>query len=253
MSWKDQIEHVENKLLSTIALIKRLKKFVPPSQYLKIYHSLFESHLTYGISCWGGSYKSKLQKIFCIQKRCVRILFGETYSFDHPEYYYSCARTKTYTEHMAKKDFTLEHTKPLFVKHGLLSIHNLYILRSLIELLKIVKLHSPISLHSFFKYVSLNSSFRLHLPIIRLEISKRNYTYNAIKLWNICIGKILDPPILSAKPFSIGFQYIISGNTVNSDLTISVGLFKKRLTNLLVATQKEGNPSEWEISNTLMI
>ena len=80
LSWNDQIEHVENKLLSTIALIKRIKKCIPPSQYMKIYHSLFESHLTYGISCWGGSYKSKLQKIFCLQKRCIRILFGRTYS-----------------------------------------------------------------------------------------------------------------------------------------------------------------------------
>ena len=26
LSWNDQIEHVENKLLSTIALIKRIKK-----------------------------------------------------------------------------------------------------------------------------------------------------------------------------------------------------------------------------------
>ena len=93
---------------------------------MKIYHSLFESHLTYGISCWGGSYKSKLQKIFCLQKRCIRILFGRTYSFDHHEFYYSCAHTKTYTEHMAQKDFNLEHTKPLFVKNNLLTIHNLY-------------------------------------------------------------------------------------------------------------------------------
>ena len=144
LSWNDQIEHVENKLLSTIALIKRIKKFIPPSQYMKIYHSLF------GISCWGGSYKSKLQKIFCLQKRCIRILFGRTYSFDHHEFYYSCARTKTYTEHMAQKDFNLEHTKPLFVKNNLLTIHNLYIMRSLNELLKIVKFHSPISLFTFF-------------------------------------------------------------------------------------------------------
>ena len=113
LSWNDQIEHVENKLLSTIALIKRIKKIIPPSQYMKIYHSLFESHLTYGISCWGGSYKSKLQKIFCLQKRCIRILFGRTYSFDHHEFYYSCARTKTYTEHMPRKTFilnTLNHS-----------------------------------------------------------------------------------------------------------------------------------------------
>ena len=75
LSWDYQIEHIENKLLSTIVLIKCIKKFIPRPHYMKIYHS----------------YKSKLQRIFYLQKRCVRILFGEIYSFDHPEYYYTCA------------------------------------------------------------------------------------------------------------------------------------------------------------------
>ena len=67
--------------------------------------------------------------------RCMIILFGRTYSLDRHKFYYSCARTKTYTEHMAQKDFNLEHTKPLFVNNNLLTIHNLYIIRSLNELL----------------------------------------------------------------------------------------------------------------------
>ena len=244
LSWDEQIKHIENKLLSTIVLVKRLKKFVPSSQYMKIYHSLFESHLAYGISCWGGCYKSKLCKIFSIQKRCIRILFGETYSFDHPEYYYSCARTKTYNEHMAPKDFELEHTKPLFIKHNLLTVHNLYILRSLTELLKIIKFHSPISLYQFFNF-SRNSSFRLQEPGIKLQISKRNYVYSAIKSWNLYLSKILNPQILSEKPVSKGSQYIISGNVKNSDMTIPIGLFKKRLCEHLLDIQKEGESLGW--------
>ena len=181
---------------------------------MKIYHSLFESHLTYGISCWGGCYKSKLHKIFGIQKRCIRILFGESYSFDHPEYYYSCARTKTYAEHMAPNDFTLEHTKPLFIKHRLLTMHNLYILRSLTELLKIIKYHSPISIYQFLNF-SRSPSFRLQEPCIKLQISKRNYICSAIKLWNLCFSKIFNPPILSVKPTSKGSQQIISGSVKN--------------------------------------
>ena len=47
LSWNDQIKYVENKLMSTIVLIKRIKKFIPSSHYFKIYHSLFISHLTY--------------------------------------------------------------------------------------------------------------------------------------------------------------------------------------------------------------
>ena len=251
LSWNDQIENLENKLLTTIVLIKRLKKFVPPLQYLKIYHSLFESHLAYGISCWGGSYTSKLNKIFSLQKRCIRILFGETYSFDHPEFYYTCARAKTFTEHMAPKNFALEHTKPLFIKHGLLTVKNLYISRSLVELMKIIKFHSPISMYEFFKFSNHHSKFRLQIPKHKLDISKRNYIHNAIKFWNTCIGKILDSPVLSVKPFTKGSQHIISGNVVNSDMTIPIGLFKKRLNNLLLATQNEGSSSEWGISNSL--
>ena len=127
----------------TIVRIKRVKKIILSSHYLKIYQSLFVSHLTYGISCWGGVYYSKLQKLFNIQKRCIRILFGESYSFDHPEYYATCCRTKTYQEHVALKNYALEHTKPLFNKHSLLTLHNLYASRSLVELIKILKLHSP--------------------------------------------------------------------------------------------------------------
>ena len=153
---------------------------------------------------------------------------------------------------MAQKDFNLEHTKPLFVKNNLLTIHNLYIIRSLNELLKIVKFHSPISLFTFFKFTSRDSLFRLHVPRIKLEISKRNYIYNAIKLWNTCIGKILEPSILSVQPLSVGYQYIISGNTINSDMTIPIGLFKKKLNKLLLEIQKEGSPCEWENFNTMV-
>ena len=66
--WDAQIEHLENKLMSTIVLIKRIKKFIPSSHYLKIYHCLFLSHLTYWTTCWRGAYTSKLQKLFNIQK-----------------------------------------------------------------------------------------------------------------------------------------------------------------------------------------
>ena len=129
LTWDDQIKHLVNKLLSTIVFIKRVKKFIPFSHYSKIYQFLFESHLTYGIFCWGGEYNSKLQQIFNIKKRCIRILFGESYSFGHPEYHDTCCRTKikTYQKHVALKDYAFEHTKSLFNKHSLLTLYNLYL------------------------------------------------------------------------------------------------------------------------------
>ena len=153
-------------------------------------------YLTYGISCWGGVYDSKLQKLFKIQKRCIRILFGESYSFDHPEYYAACCRTKTYQEHVALKDYALEHTKPLFKKHSLLTLHNLSASRSLVELIKILKLHSPYPVYESLQFCLRTHHFILLSPKYNLDISKNNYFISSINLWNKCISKLLDNPDL---------------------------------------------------------
>ena len=47
--------------------------------------------------------------------KTVRMIFGEIYLFDHPEYYYTCARLITHAElKLPKTITTLEHTKNLF-------------------------------------------------------------------------------------------------------------------------------------------
>ena len=43
-------------------------------------------------------------------------------SYDHPEYYLTCARVRTFNEHMEPKIYGLEHTKPLFNEHKILSL-----------------------------------------------------------------------------------------------------------------------------------
>ena len=93
---------------------------------MNIYNSLFISHLAYGISAWGGIPHYKLKTLFAIQKRCTRFLFGKRISFDHAEYYKTCARSRTFEEHISPHDFCLEHTKPLFKNNKLLTIHSLY-------------------------------------------------------------------------------------------------------------------------------
>ena len=108
LTWEAQVEHLKEKLKLGIVVIKRIKKFIPESEYLKLYNALFKSHISYCISCWGGISSYKLESLFAIQKRCIRLLFGKEFSFDHVGFYETCART--YQQHMAKKDYLLEHT-----------------------------------------------------------------------------------------------------------------------------------------------
>ena len=88
-------------------------------------------------------------------------------------------------------------------------------------------------------------------------MSKNNYTVSASILWNKCIGKVLDPPVLStvlnlnSNINHTHSQIIIPGSNNNSDMTISVCCFKKRIRNYLLQIQKEGNPIDWEQSNLL--
>ena len=146
LSWEPQMIHLKQKLNASINIIKRLAKFIPKSQYNSLYNSLFKSHLSYCISSWGGVSPNKLSKLFSIQKRCIRLLFGTKPTFDHVEYYQTCARVRTYQEHMSKKDYCLEHTKSLFNSNRVLSIHNLYVYHSFLELFKVMKITSPIAI-----------------------------------------------------------------------------------------------------------
>ena len=71
ISWEPQINHLKKKLMSSIIVIKQIKQFIPKNEYLKIYDSLFKSHISYCISCWGGILQNRLKSLFSIQKRCV--------------------------------------------------------------------------------------------------------------------------------------------------------------------------------------
>ena len=108
LSWGPQINYLREKLISSIVIIKRIKKFIPVTEYLKLYNALFESHISYCISSWGGIPNYKLNGLFSIQKRCSRLLFGAELTFDHADYYKTCARTRSYQQHKVIKNFTLD-------------------------------------------------------------------------------------------------------------------------------------------------
>ena len=56
--------------------ISPIQDSVPKTFHKQLYHALFESHMTYCISVWGGQSFNALNKLFTIQKRCVRMLFS---------------------------------------------------------------------------------------------------------------------------------------------------------------------------------
>ena len=168
--------------------------------------------MTYCISTWGGVSHNKLNKLFAVQKRCIRLLFGDELSFDHHEYYQTCARVRPFTDHKKDKNFVLEHTKPIFTKLDLLTLKNLYNLHTFVELFKILKFRSPKPLFDVFDNSKNCSSNLLNIPLVKLDIAKHNFVFSASSLWNNLIDNIftkLQPTTISTST-SLCILYLIS-------------------------------------------
>ena len=246
LTWEQHIEQLRTKLSSSIAVIKRIMKYIPKSEYKKLYDSLFKSHLSYCISSWGGVSPYKLAKLFTLQKRCVRLLFGTKPTFDQGEYYETCARVRTYSEHVEKKNFALENTKPIFIKWNILAIYNLHVQHTFIELFKILKESQPVSLSSLFELSTRSCSHTIRVGQFSLDLSKRHFVYNATNVWNSVIDHVLDKPVSNEK------NIVIPGSGKYSDLSSPISVIKNRLKKLLLDTQKNISPHhdlEWFPSN----
>ena len=66
LSRKAHIQHLTKKLKVSFAIIKRICPYIPSQNYKSIYHTLFESHLSYCISVCGGAKRKLVEKIFIL-------------------------------------------------------------------------------------------------------------------------------------------------------------------------------------------
>ena len=68
--WKLHIERCALKCSRNIGMLNKLKRFLPTTIMLTLYHTLIHSHLSYGIIVWGH-YCDRLIKI---QKKALRVV-----------------------------------------------------------------------------------------------------------------------------------------------------------------------------------
>ena len=177
LNWKPHIELLNKKLRSICGRIYRIKNCLPESLYKQIYHSLFESHLSYAISVWGGISSNQMKPLFITQKKCVRILFGDPDKY--ADKFRTCARIRPIgNQQLGSKFYEKESTKPLFTKHELLAVANLYRHRCIMEMFKTIKSHVPVSLFYLF-----NLSTRKDNLLITPKPTNQ-FIYKSAHLWN---------------------------------------------------------------------
>ena len=120
LTWLPHIHFLTQKLNCQIGALNRIKDFVPRKFHKDLYHTLFESHISYCVSVWGGVSSCKLEPLFIAQKNCVRKIFdNERYSNKRS----TCDRYRPIEKQFLDSSFyQKKHTKPLFQQNEILSI-----------------------------------------------------------------------------------------------------------------------------------
>ena len=222
LTWNPQIQYLRRKLSSSIGILNRIKDSIPISLHKNLYHTLFESHLCYGITSWGGVTESKLQPLFKIQKRCIRILFGNKEKYLNK--FKTCCRVRPVEEQiLGQEHYEKDHTKPLLNKHNLMTVHNLYVYHCSMDTFKTLKYRIPISLYSLYLLSNRKEAFLI------TPLPNSQFIYNASKIWNT-----------------------IRETIAKSDLSISICSLKSTLKKHIISLQKFGTFYEWDNQKTFI-
>ena len=218
LSWLPHIANLYKKLKSATGTLNRIKCNIPDECRKSVYHALFESHMNYCISIFGGISNNHLEKLFSAQKHCIRILFGD---FDaYIDKFMTCARTREFKSQILGCEFySKEHTKPLFQKLNILAFPNVYNYQTCLETLKIIKYQLPSSLFERFTLSQRNNGTLLILP--QKSVS---FDFKGPQMWNVA-SKII------AKEYTLP--------------NIKFGAFKRNLKSCLLSAQNKFDSNEW--------
>ena len=218
LNWDQHIKDLKRKLYHSLSTLSYIKKSVPDHILKDLYCTLFESHLTYCISVYGGSSQSKIDSLHKIQKKMLRILFGDTDAYN--EKFKTCGRCREFNNQVLGEEFyRKEHTKPLFKKYNILTVQNLYHFHTFMEIFKILKYRLPTSLLNHYQF-----SRRSYLTYVKIlpPPPDNQFLYKSAIIWNTLRAKL----------------------NIN-DLSVSLSIVKKQLKTSLFNNQHAHHDVEW--------
>ena len=156
LSWKHHIEHVKVKLSKGNGMISKIRYFVNNTCLLNLFYSFVQSHINYNLINWSSTYPSYINPIDLKVKAAVRLIsFKNKY----------------------------EHTKPLFLQHGILPFTDLIKYKKANLLWKIRNGYIQTPLSDVFVRNSYNT-LRFNLPAVKCDSDKNKISFSCIKYWN---------------------------------------------------------------------
>jgi hypothetical protein len=171
LNWKYPLRIKNNQISRNLAIMNRLKNFIPLSTRKTLYHSLIIPHLSYGILAWGNSRSKESKHMKILQKRAVRFVVKASYN---------------------------SHTSPIFNSQNILTIEDIFKLQCCKLYLKKQRSHLPLYLNNLLHTTDethnyetrqqhhvrpSNISINLHYQLLSVKIAQVwNHLPNIIKL-----------------------------------------------------------------------
>ena len=79
LDWNDHINIVRKKIAKNISVMNRVKHVLTSSALYSLYCTLVMPYLNYYCEVWGNNYKTRIQSLFILQKRAIRMCLNTNY------------------------------------------------------------------------------------------------------------------------------------------------------------------------------
>ena len=74
LNWKPHIAELSKKLSRAVGMLYKIRSLCPTSVSRSLYYSLFNSHLSYGLSVWGSAGRVDIAKIQSLQDKAIKAI-----------------------------------------------------------------------------------------------------------------------------------------------------------------------------------
>ena len=178
LTWEAHIKSVTKKVVSTLAALRKIRKFTSPENLVKVYKSVIEPYFDYCSIVWDTLSIELTDKLQRLQNRAARIITGATYN----------VRSKNVLE-----------------KLEWLPLKERRVEQKAIMMYKIVNNLAPKYMVQMFEnnhgsnYYNLrNSKYDFQLPKCKTEYYGKSFAFSGAKVWNSLPNSLRDAQSLKS-------------------------------------------------------
>ena len=205
LTFTHHIVNVVKKVSRVTGLMYRIRGCVDNSTLYMIYYGLIYPHLLYGIPIWGNADNIHINPLLILQKKAIRLIMNKHRNihtiFELPR---TTVRLNLHNENSVLIDISNDPvmywyvdtyikvpSDPLFKDRGILKVHDIYKLTTLIFVYESLNKLNPNQFHAYYTYpadaqnTAANRDENLDPPMVRtVTYGLKSLKYAGCILWN---------------------------------------------------------------------